>query len=33
MTADASRVQQFGPLVRDEAKDYWDMTTSLRVAF
>ena len=33
LTADASRVQQFGPLVREETKDYWDMNASLRVSF
>jgi hypothetical protein len=33
VTADISRVKQFGPLVRAETKDYWDMNASVRVSF
>lgn len=33
LTADAYRVKQYGPLVREESRDYWDMNASLRVSF
>jgi hypothetical protein len=30
---DASHIRQFGPLVRDDTKAYWDMNASVRVSF
>lgn len=33
LTLNASKVNEYGPRVREEAKDYWIVNTSLRVAF
>ena len=33
ISADATRVMQFGPLVRAETEEYWDMNASIRVSF
>jgi hypothetical protein len=33
ISADASHIRQFGPLVREETKAYWDMNASVRVSF
>jgi len=33
ISADAAHIRQFGPLVREETRAYWDMNASVRVSF